>query len=622
MWEGRYRLLLLLGGCLLAGGAALLVAWDTFSSDGMSTNAPRATTLATTMAEVPAKKIAVVSTSDLPAASQPAAADAAPDAAKDLLDEAERNYLWEVEHHTNILMDVAFKRAADHLAKADVQGLTEMLAESFTAELPDEAKSLKHDSELVQFQRARIDQGDPVSADADQFVAALLAYRGLFQQKPKAKLSVMGLAPQEGRQALDGLWKGTCLLRMWGEADPGQPTEVSLQIEYIVPRPEKQLAQTGRWLQSCKVLQAQVSHSSRFLMRPAGEEKGIDVKRWWDNWSHLEEQRMPITDTGSVNLCDFNRDGCVDMLVTDVTGLAFYQGSPAGKFRDVAAEVGLLNLPARGVLTLFADLNGDGWEDLLLGNLLLRNEEGKRFSAVTNCKNLGVIPTVSNVSTVDYNLDGKLDLYFVVGGVPKGDSWVKGHSGRSHGNQLLMNLGNWQFKDVSKTANAEGGFRSVFTATWLDANNDGRPDVHVPNEFGNGVLLVNQEDGTFKEHSLTPGPSDFGTMGLTVGDFNNDGNIDIYCANMYSKAGNRVIGNLRPDAYPENIMALMNTYTKGSQLYRNRGNLNFERVGAEFQVADVGWAYGPCLADLDNDGFLDIHATAGFISVDPDEPDG
>jgi hypothetical protein len=40
------------------------------------------------------------------------------------------------------------------------------------------------------------------------------------------------------------------------------------------------------------------------------------------------------------------------------------------------------------------------------------------------------------------------------------------------------------------------------------------------------------------------------------------------------------------------------------------------------QVAAVGWAYGPCLADLDNDGFLDVFATAGYMSRSRDEPDG
>ena len=69
-------------------------------------------------------------------------------------------------------------------------------------------------------------------------------------------------------------------------------------------------------------------------------------------------------------------------------------------------------------------------------------------------------------------------------------------------------------------------------------------------------------------------------------------------------------------------MARMRTYSTGSQLHRNRGGLNFEKKGTEWQIADVGWAYGPALVDLDNDGWLDIYATCGFISQDRSKPDG
>ena len=54
----------------------------------------------------------------------------------------------------------------------------------------------------------------------------------------------------------------------------------------------------------------------------------------------------------------------------------------------------------------------------------------------------------------------------------------------------------------------------------------------------------------------------------------------------------------------------------------NRGNGKFEQVGPEKKVAAVGWAYGAALADFDNDGFLDIYATAGYVSRDRNEPDG
>ena len=52
------------------------------------------------------------------------------------------------------------------------------------------------------------------------------------------------------------------------------------------------------------------------------------------------------------------------------------------------------------------------------------------------------------------------------------------------------------------------------------------------------------------------------------------------------------------------------------------GKLAFEQVGAEKQLAAVGWAYGAALADLDGDGFLDVYATAGYISRDRTKPDG
>jgi hypothetical protein len=119
-------------------------------------------------------------------------------------------------------------------------------------------------------------------------------------------------------------------------------------------------------------------------------------------------------------------------------------------------------------------------------------------------------------------------------------------------------------------------------------------------------------------------------MGLAAGDVDNDGHIDLYCANMYSKAGTRVIANLAPDAYPPSVLETMRRFVAGSQLHLNRGvterhgvrSLRFEQLGPQRQVAAVGWAYGACLADLDNDGWLDLYATAGFVSRDRQSADG
>ena len=91
---------------------------------------------------------------------------------------------------------------------------------------------------------------------------------------------------------------------------------------------------------------------------------------------------------------------------------------------------------------------------------------------------------------------------------------------------------------------------------------------------------------------------------------------------LYSKAGSRVSGNLRPNAYEPEVMAKLRRMVAGSQMYLNHGANKFEPVGKAVDVVSVGWAYGPTLADLDNDGFLDIYAPTGFISRTRDKPDG
>ena len=111
-------------------------------------------------------------------------------------------------------------------------------------------------------------------------------------------------------------------------------------------------------------------------------------------------------------------------------------------------------------------------------------------------------------------------------------------------------------------------------------------------------------------------------MGMVVGDYDNDGNIDIYTANMSSKAGRRVMENLTPGTYPPDVFAKMKRFVTGSEMYHNLGGLKFERVGKPLRVFGVGWAYGTAFLDLDNDGFLDLYGTAGFMSVNKEEPDG
>ncbi|HZT80935.1 MAG TPA: FG-GAP-like repeat-containing protein, partial [Gemmataceae bacterium] len=534
------------------------------------------------------------------------------------LPEGEREYLWEIEHHGNVLARRGFGPLAEALKKGDTAALSRILADDFAGTDLGEPRRVRVATDYAEVERLE-DAGRPaVPLGRNDFVARLLGFRQVFAgAAPKAKLKLMTLRPRD-RGRFDGPWEGTALLRLYGEHAPGKPAEVAALLRYEVARPtEERLAQPG-WLRSAGVLQAQTARAPRYLFAEVARQRGLDSSWLHDNWKAPAFLPLP----GGVYVCDFDRDGILDVLLTDANGTALYRGRPGGAFEDVTERYGLPRLPSGTTTAAWVDLDGDGWDDLLLAGRVYRNDGGRRFADYTSRSNLRLPPNPSAIVVADYDRDGRLDLYVTSIAPPGSDSWLSGRSGDSPGNRLFRNKGGWQFEDVTRASGTRGGGRSTFTAAWLDANNDGWPDLHVINEFGDGVLLVNKQDGTFAEHPLADRPADFGSMGLAVGDVNNDGHIDIYCANMYSKAGTRVIGNLRPDAYPPEVLEKMRRFVAGSQLHLNRGGLKFEQAGARMQVAAVGWAYGACLADLDNDGWLDVYATAGFVSRDRDEPDG
>jgi hypothetical protein len=539
-----------------------------------------------------------------------------------MMDEEQRQFLWEVEHHGNILNQIGFKSLASALKGNDEKALTKLMASSFTGELPTDPNEVSIHNDLIDVVRIRAAGKPAQKLNRSQFAARMLDYRHFFKHSVQGcKLALMKLRPTDDKN-LDAPWEGTGQLRLFGQKEKGQPGEIIVYLKYRTVRPTKEAMAAGGWLLACAVTQSQVGSSRHFLMREVARERGLEPQVLHDNWE--SEKRVPSS--GGVYLCDFDRDGILDVLITDITGYYLYKGLPGGKFKNVTAEYGLPSLlpdgSPRALVAAWADLDGDGWEDLILGPYLFRNLKGERFQNVTPLSNLNLLGMTGGLAVADYDGDGRMDLYAFHTGIGKADSWLDGKAGTTKGNQLFRNKGNWQFEDVTARAGVDGGDRSTFTALWLDANNNGKPDLYVPNEFGDGVLYLNNGDGTFRPTALTDHPCDFGTMGATCGDIDGDGNIDFYCGNMYSKAGSRVIGNVRPGTFPDNVMAKIRTFVKGSELHLNRGGGRFEEVGQTWQVNDAGWAYGPALVDLDNDGWLDIHAMCGYISRSRDDPDG
>ncbi len=534
------------------------------------------------------------------------------------LPEAERKYLWDVEHHGNLLSKFGFGPLAAALRQGDAAALSRLLADDFAGADLREPRRVLAATDFAEVERLQDAGGPPVALDREAFAARLLEFRKVFAgAAPKAKLSLMTLSPKR-RGQLDGAWEGTAQLRLHGEHAKGAPAEVVVVLRYETPRPTQEALSRPGWLRAAAVQQVLTAKAPRYLFTEVARQRGLDPSALHDNWT--APSFHPIT--GGVYVCDFDRDGHLDVLVTDLRGCTLYGGRSGGSFEEVTTRYGLPRQTVNRPVATWADLDGDGWEDLVLAGRFYRNEAGQRFTDCTQKSNVRVPDNAANVVVADYDGDGRLDLYVCLSGRPGDRSWLEGTTGDVQSNYLYRNLGDWLFHDVTRASGAGGGRRSTFTAAWLDANDDGRPDLHVPNEFGDGVLLVNKGDGTFREQALADRPADFGTMGLAAGDVDNDGRIDLYCANMYSKAGTRVIGNLAPGAYPPAVLEKMRRFVAGSQLHLNKGGLKFEQAGTRMQVAAVGWAYGAALADLDNDGWLDLYAPAGFVSRNRDQPDG
>ena len=316
----------------------------------------------------------------------------------------------------------------------------------------------------------------------------------------------------------------------------------------------------------------------------------------------------------SLNLVDYDNDGWLDLFISmngwngPMPDRLFH--NEHGHFVDVSKKSGLDD-PGSGFVSLWGDLDNDGWLDVVIANGVLkdgsvpqiyRNNRDGTFTNMTKAAGINEPAAFGAIGAAlgDYDKDGRLDILF--NGLDPAP------------NRLYHNDGNWHFTEVARKAGVYQGPHNGFVCFFVDYNNDGWPDIlttslapwdatvaglrkgYAPANArqvhkDSNRLYRNNRDGTFTDVTFDAKLYyPMGTMGAGVADVDNDGYVDFYFG-----TGDPQISRLEPNRF-----------------FRNNGNGTFSDLTGYVGFARPGnKGHGVAFVDLFQTGALDIFAQLG-----------
>ena len=339
---------------------------------------------------------------------------------------------------------------------------------------------------------------------------------------------------------------------------------------------------------------------------------------------------LPEMMGGGVALFDYDKDGDLDVFLVQSGPLDRSPGGAATSrlfrndlkiaadgrrslgFTEVTERAGV-GLRAYGMGVAVGDYDNDGDLDLFVTSFgpetLFRNNGDGTFSDVT--REAGVSDPLWSTSAafLDYDRDGDLDLFvanyvdFTLAGNKTctdalgARDYCGPRAYRPVPDRLYRNEGNGRFTDVSESAGigkADGAGLGVVVG---DYDGDGWLDLYVANDATPNQLWINRKDGTFQDEGLLSGAAlnaagnPEGSMGIASGDFDADGDEDLFVTNIVGE-----------------------TFA----FYVNDGRGNFEdaRVRAGLAAPTAAFTgFGTDWFDYDNDGWLDLFVANGAVNV-------
>lgn len=349
--------------------------------------------------------------------------------------------------------------------------------------------------------------------------------------------------------------------------------------------------------------------------------------------------------TPGIALGDVDGDGLDDLYLCQEPGLPnrlFLQNAD-GTLRDVSRQWGV-DWIEDSRSALFVDLDNDGDQDLavaIFGHIVIAKNQQQRGFVIEAV--LAASESTTSLVAADYDGDGRLDLYvcgYAADTAMKEDAvstmgalarrFVYHDDDNGAANFLYRNQtvagGTLTFSDVTAAAGLDTNNRRwSFAAAWEDYDDDGDLDLYVANDYGRNNLYQNriaQGEPRFVDVTAQLGVEDSASgMGVTWGDYDRDGRMDLYVSNMFSAAGSRITSQskFKPDA-GQQVLARFRRFTRGNTLYRNAGS-RFEDVSQAAGVTLGRWAWSSRFVDLNNDGWQDLVVANGYLSSDGDTGD-
>ncbi|MEM6963454.1 MAG: VCBS repeat-containing protein [Bacteroidota bacterium] len=340
---------------------------------------------------------------------------------------------------------------------------------------------------------------------------------------------------------------------------------------------------------------------------------------------------------GGVAVGDLNNDGLTDIYFTgNMVENKLYLNEGNWTFKDITKKAGLAGSEKWYTGVTMCDVNDDGWLDIYVcvsgkdGDT--RNElyiNNKDLTFTESAAQFGLDDEGASIQSVffDYDGDGDLDVY--VGNYPatpfsspnllykrKMDNLAQEES-----DHLYENQGNGSFKDVSEESGI-ANFGLTLGLSAGDFNNDGHVDIYVSNDFSTpDRFFVNQGNGRFEEKlkASTYQNALFG-MGCDAADYNNDGLLDLIQVDMTPEDNQRSkenMASMNPKLFWNTVdfgfhYQYMYNALQLNQGINQQGNLQFSNVARLGGLATTDWSWAPIFADFDNDGHKDIFITNGI----------